>query len=144
MIQTETLEAELKCRGYSAGHPWYYLLGGKRPTLKQINAYAERFERRGYRVEEIDAAHRLPEPKRTAALSKVRSDIMEDLGRDMSGYREAVRNLSAYRENHQPEASPRSCDDVHVAISLKFSHLLNDFIHLQKLDSMPAQLDLFQ
>jgi len=143
MKQTETLKEELECGGYCAGHPWYYLLGGKRPTLKQISAYAERFEKRGYRAEEIDAVHRLPEPKRTAALSKTRAEIMDGLRRDMSGYRRAVRNLSAYRENHQPDVSPRSCDDVHVAISLKFSHLLNDFIHLQKLDSIPSQLDLF-
>ncbi|OKL42914.1 hypothetical protein [Pseudovibrio exalbescens] len=143
MTQTEIFKTELECGGYSAGHPWYYLLGGKRPTLKQISAYAERFEKRGYRAEEIDAAHRLPEPKRTQVLLKIRAEIMEGLRRDMSGYREAVRNLSAYRKNHQPEASPKICDDAHVAMSLKFSHLLNDFIHLQKLDSVPSQLDLF-
>ncbi len=142
MTQAEILEIELECGGYSAGHPWYYLLGGKRPTLKQISAYAERFEKRGYRVEEIDAAHRLPEPKRTAALSKIRAEIMDGLRRDMSGYRRAVRNLSAYRKANQPEASPKICDDVHVAVSLKFSHLLNDFIHLQKLGSIPSQLSL--
>jgi len=136
-------QAELTYGGYSAGHPWYYLLGGKRPTLKQIGAYAERFEKRGYRAEEIDAAHRLPEPKHTAALSKIRAEIMDGLRRDISGYRRAVRDLSAYRKNHQPEANPRICDDVHVAMSLKFSHLLNDFIHLQKLNSIPSQLDLF-
>ncbi|AQQ04124.1 hypothetical protein B0E33_11420 [Roseibium algicola] len=143
MTQTETLEIELECGGYCAGHPWYYLLGGKRPTLKQIWAYAQRFERRGYRAEEIDAAHRLPEPKRTQVLSKIRAEIMDGLHRDMSGYPRAVRNLSAYRKTRQPDTSPRICDDVHVAMSLKFSHLLNDFIHLQKLDSIPSQLDLF-
>ena len=143
MTQTETLKEELECGGYSAGHPWYYLLGGKRPTMKQIKANAERFEKRGYRAEEIDAAHRLPEPKRTVALSKIRAEIIEGLRRDISGYRRAVRNLSAYRKAHQPEDCPKICDDVHVAMSLKFSHLLNDFIHLQKLDSMPSQLDLF-
>jgi hypothetical protein len=143
MTQTGTLEIELECGGYCAGHPWYYLLGGKRPTLKQISAYAQRFERCGYREEEIDEAHRLPEPKRTAALSKIRAEIMDGLRRDISGYRRAVRNLSAYRKINQPEDCPKICNDVHVAISLKFSHLLNDFIHLQKLDSLPSQLDLF-
>jgi hypothetical protein len=143
MTQTTSSEIELACCGYSAGHPWYYLLGGTVPTLKQISAYAQKFEQRGYRVEEIDAAHRLPEPKRTQTLSKIRADIMEGMHRDISGYRRAARNLTEYRKNHQPEASPRCCDDVHVAISLKLSHLLNDFIHLQKLDSIPSQLDLF-
>ncbi|NKX63283.1 hypothetical protein HEP89_04165 [Labrenzia sp. 5N] len=143
MTQTTSIEIELECGGYSAGHPWYYLLGGTVPTLKQIRAYAQKFEKRGYRVEEIDTAHRLPEPKRTAALSKIRADIMEGLRGDISGFRRAARNLTEYRKKHQPEASPRICDGVHVAISLKFSHLLNDFIHLQKLDSIPSQLDLF-
>lgn len=143
MTQATPSEIELECGGYSAGHPWYYLLGGKRPTLKQISAYAERFEKPGYRAEEIDVAHRLPEPKRTQVLLKIRAAIMEDLRRDISGYRRAVRNLSAYRKAYQPEACPKICGDVHVAMSLKFSHLLNDFIHLQKLKSMPSQLNLF-
>ncbi|WP_156884543.1 hypothetical protein [Stappia stellulata] len=143
MTQANTSKIEMECGGYSAGHPWYYLLGGPVPTLKQIRSYAEKFERRGYRAEEIDAAHRLPEPKRTHALSKIRADIMEELRRDISGYRRAAKNLTEYRKQHQPEASPRICDGVHVAISLKLSHLLNDFIHLQKLDSIPSQLDLF-
>jgi len=110
--------------------------------LKQISAYAERFEKRGYRAEEIDAAHRLPEPKRTAALSKIRADIMEGLRKDISGYRRAARNLTEYRKTNQSEGCPKICDDVHLAMSLKFSHLLNDFIHLQKLGSIPSQLSL--
>ena len=38
---------ELSHKGYSAGHPWYYFLGGAVPTIKEIKAksYRERVQR---------------------------------------------------------------------------------------------------
>lgn len=142
-MRANPLDADLECGGYSAGHPWYYVRGGSVPTLRQIRAYAVRFEKRGYMAEEIEAAHKLPEPRRGAALDKIRAQVLQSLRADIRGYRRAARQLGAYRHQFGLREEPPRCEDAHVAMSLKFCHILNDFIHLQILDDLPSQLSLF-
>lgn len=135
-------------RGYSAGHPWYYLLGGAIPTLKQIRAYAcasaTKNGYRGYLADEINAAHARQEPKRSAALRKIKAKVIAGLCDDISRYREVVRELRAYRQRNPLNESPLISADVHMSTSLKFAHIYNGFVHLNTLDALPdQQLDLF-
>ncbi len=143
MTHRNPAEFGLECGGYSAGHPWYYVRGGTVPTLKQIRGYASKFEKRGYMADEVETAHRLPEPRRGATLAKIRAQVLQSMRGDISGYRKAARQLAAYRGKHGFNEDPPRCEDVHVAISLKFCHTLNDFIHLRQLDALPSQLSLF-
>ena len=133
------------CGGYSAGHPWYYFLGGKVPTLKQIRAtaHARGDDYRGYRADEIDKAHLRAEPMRTNDLCKIRDEVLGGLCADISRYREVVRELHAYRAQHQYDESSMSCDGVHTSMSLKLAHIYNGFAHLKTLDALPIQSDLF-
>jgi hypothetical protein len=41
--------------GYSPGHPWYYHLGGRPLTFKQIRENVRRSGYRGYKPEDIAA-----------------------------------------------------------------------------------------
>lgn len=80
------------CCSYSAGHPWYYLLGGGVPTPKQIRAYAcARADKKGYRgylADKIDAAHPKQEPQRSEALRQIKARVISELCNDISRYRE--------------------------------------------------------
>lgn len=129
--------------GYSAGHPWCYVLGGDIPSLKQIRAYTLERGCRGYLAEEIDQAHMKSEPKRSQSLSKIRLSVLHSLRADISRYREVARDLRSLREAcEQAEQTPR-CKDIHTSMSLKFCHIMNGFAHLHTLDALPKQLDLF-
>lgn len=142
MIVARTME-EIK-GGYHSGHPWYYLLGNRVLTPKQIRDDAKASSYRGYRADDIRAAIRKPEPQRSEFIRKIRMEVMADLRKDITRYRQCAVELHAYRREHGVEAFPRSCDDVHVAISLKRNHIYNGFAHLALLDELPAQQgDLF-
>jgi len=66
------------------------------------------------------------------------------LRRDLSIYREVVRELRKEREQNPPQEPFQCCNDVHTAMSLKFSHIINDFAHLVYLDDLLSrQADLF-
>lgn len=128
---------------YSPSHPWYYKLGGKPLYPKQIQAEAIRSSINGYRSEEINAAHQQGEPRRSSKLRNIREEVLSDLRRDLSGYREAAFALHAERLN-QPVGQRTICSSAHVAVSLKYSHLSNDFAHLKQLESLlNVQPDLF-
>lgn len=130
--------------GYSAGHPWYYYLGGRRPRLKEIRADAEASSFGGYMARDIEQADGLSEPKRSHRLRAMRVQVCEELARDVSGYREQARALARRRQAGLDEVIEASCHDVHIGLSLKHSHLSNDFAHLAKLDELLAkQGDLF-
>lgn len=133
----------LLCGGYSAGHPWYYVLDGDIPRLKQIRAYALEREYRGYLAEEIDQAHLKPEPKRSQSLFKIRSNVLHSLRADISRYREVARDLRRLPEACEQAEQTQRCNDVHTSMSLKFCHIMNGFAHLSTLDALPKQLDLF-
>ncbi|MEM7069358.1 MAG: hypothetical protein AAF478_10790 [Pseudomonadota bacterium] len=53
---------------YPVGHPWYYLLGGKVPTPKQIQAKAIASEFRGYKANDLHRINKMSEPMRSEQL----------------------------------------------------------------------------
>ena len=135
--------SNLTHQGYSAGHPWYYLLGGAIPSIKAIRTCASAGGYAGCSACLIREADGKPEPKRTEALRYLRNLVRENLCGDISRYRECVRELRQWR-SEQDGTGQLECGGVHTAISLKFNHILNDFANLQRLDSLPKQVDLFE
>lgn len=133
----------LTCGGYGACHPWNYVLGGTVPKLKQIRAHALVRDYRGYLAKDIETANRKQEPDRTAALATLRAQVLDGIRKDIGKYRRAARNLHIVRKRKSSKSDEPSCDGVHVAISLKFNHLINGFVHLHTIDQLPKQFDLF-
>lgn len=130
-------------QGYSAEHPWNYLLGGDIPSIRAIRTCTILGKYPGCSACLIRDADAKPEPKRSEALRYLRNRTLEDLRGDISRYRECVRELRIWRDKHGGADKPE-CGDVHTAISLKFDHILNDFADLHRLDSLPKQGDLFE
>lgn len=132
----------LSHQGYSAGHPWYYLLGGDIPSIKSIRACAILGKYQGCSARLIREADASAEPKRTEALRCLRNRAIEDLRSDISRYRECAREMRRWRDKSQQVNEPE-CGGVHTAISQKFNHILNGFANLHCLDQLPKQGDLF-
>lgn len=131
-------------KNYNAGHPWYYFLGGSIPSLKEIQDDARQSKYQGYRRDDIAAADRKSEPTRSNALRAIRSDVLIELKRDIAGYRKRALELHRYRAANALPDEPVVCDGIHTNISLKHSHLFNDFGHLIYLDELLSkQGDLF-
>lgn len=130
-------------RGYGAGHPWYYLLGGEIPTLKAIQAHAKAMNYGGYAADDIVKAAAKAEPQRTAALNSFTSKFRADLQNDISRYCQCVRELNALPKQSLQAEMPTVCNGKHVSMSLKFNHLINDFVHLHVLEGLHTQRDLF-
>jgi len=132
-------------RGYHAGHPWYYLLGGDVLTPKQIQAEAIASDYCGYKADDLRKIDNQLEPKRSDSLRKWQAKFKADLKSDLSIYREVARELRHEREINPLKEIPVSCSGVHTAMSLKHAHLYNDFAHLHFLDELLGrQLDLFR
>jgi hypothetical protein len=128
---------------YDSFHPWFYKLGGKRLSLKEIREAVRKSGYRGYMCEDIDAADKLAEPKRSAALRKLRDKARRDLSADIAIYREVSLQLARHRQTFG-QIDPNGCADVFVSMSLKHNHIYNDFAHLAALDSLlKRQLSLF-
>ena len=137
-------QTPLTCGGYNAGHPWYYLLGGKVPTPKQIRADAVAQGYHGYMEERIIAVSQKPEPQRSEKLRQIKADIMRGLVEDISRYRNIALQLHRDRTAHGLEENPTCCNDIHTGMSLKYVHIYNGFGHLALLDSLLEQQgDLF-
>lgn len=133
----------LRFADYSAGHPWYYYLGGPVLSPKQIRAEVNEDSYLGY-ISTIDEADQRAEPERSHELRKIRNQVLCELKRDLSRYREVVFKLHAHRREHENEEIGLSCDHVHTNVSLKHNHLYNGFGHLLRLDDLLArQPDLF-
>lgn len=124
--------------GYNAGHPWYYLRGGRIPTPKQIQAYARGRDYRGYLADEIGAASKKCEPQRLESLRAIRSEIMAQLGRDLSRYRQLAHELRQHRLGNPMDWERPVGLNVHTNLSLKFAHIYNDFSRLNFLDDLPS------
>lgn len=133
----------LSHQGYSAGHPWYYLLGGDIPSIKSIRTCAILGKYPGCSARLIRKADAKAEPKRTEALRHLRNRAIEDLRYDISRYRECVSELRRWRDKNEQVDRPE-CGGVHTAISQKFNHILNGFANLYRLDQLPKQGDLFE
>lgn len=130
--------------GYSSGHPWYYVLGGRRLRMKEIRADAEASGYHGYMARDIEQADNYVEPKRSHTLRAMRERVVKELARDVPRYRELSRRLARRREAGAEDLNQAICDDIHTNISLKHNHLFNDFAHLARLDDLLSkQGDLF-
>ncbi len=130
--------------GYNAGHPWYYVLGGRVQSPKQILQAVKEQGYQGYMAADIAEANRKPGQKRTQALRTLKAQILTELKKDMSAYRQYACWLRQYRQKHELSEIAPTCEGVHIAISLKYSHVYNDLAHLHTLDHLlAAQPDLF-
>lgn len=126
--------SRISIHGYDPGHPWFYVLGGPVLPLRMIRAQVQNSGYKGYR-NEIEKAARKPEPKRSALLTEIHAQVLQELKRDISGYRSAARTLSLYRKRTDLPEKPQ-CEGVHVAISLKHNHIFNDFAHLIQIEQL--------
>lgn len=135
---------KLSHKGYSAGHPWYYFLGGAALKLKEIKASVDSDGYEGYLAEDIKAIAGKSEPQRTRAIGQMRRKLMDDIQQDILIYRRCVRELRQYRYQN-PQAKGGCCAEIHTSMSLKHNHIYNGFANLKTLDALPEQqLDLFQ
>jgi len=128
--------------GYNAGHPWFYVLGGKIPSIKAIRAAVQESAYQGYLAGEIFEKNGLAEPRRSKMLQSLRGKVMAELSGDIERYRQAACELRRFRATNTCNPKP-VCADVHTAISLKFSHIYNGLANLRTLDSLPKQGELF-
>jgi hypothetical protein len=110
--------------GYGSGHPWYYKLGGKVLSPKQIKQSVRHSGYLGYMCADIEAADDKSEPQRSNALRAIKTKVLDDLVADLSGYRARARELAALRKVSDQPSEP-SCADLHMSISLKHNHLFN-------------------
>ncbi|WP_395173525.1 hypothetical protein [Roseibium alexandrii] len=130
--------------GYPVGHCWYYLLGGKVLSPKQIRQKTLDSGYQGYAAEDIALADRKAEPQRSSALRQLRAKFEADLQQDISRYRQCVLALHRYRKVSPITGRPTCAEDVHVNLSLKYAHLVNNFAHLATIDNLlNRQGDLF-
>jgi hypothetical protein len=129
---------------YSAGHPWYFHLGGPIPGPRAIRDHVIASGYGGYRASEIAVADKRPEPARTRALTALENDIRRELKSDLHRYRQTVRELKLWQEaNGQTEPGP-TCADIHIAMSLTFAHVMNGLANLRSITACSRrQLDLF-
>lgn len=125
--------------GYNPTHPWYYLLGGPILLPRTIKAYVALREYRGYRANDIAAADRLAEPKRSRRLDAIKAEVLEDLRKDMARYRHLACMLRTRRRGEGVPQNPCRSDDLDTAISLKFAHLYNGYGHLIYLESLTGR-----
>ena len=129
---------------YSAGHPWYYKLGGPTPKPKQILADVKESDYQGYMRDDIAAASHKTEPQRSEALRNIRGKVLTDFRSDLSQYRKLACELRQQRKQGTDMEERPICSDIHTSMSLKYCHLYNDLAHLKYLDELLAfQGDLF-
>ena len=62
---------------------------------------------------------------------------------DIARYRELARALNNERKGEADAAAKAFCSNVCVSMSLKYAHIYNGFAHLDVLDALPRQGDLF-
>lgn len=126
---------------YSPGHPWYYVLGG---PVVPLSVIAVTVRQRGYQgyLTTIDKADSKSEPDRSGELRQIKAEVLSDFWKDVSRYRDVVRNLHRYRKTNTGDTP--ECTDVHMSVSLKHNHLYNAFAHLIRIEEMLSlQPDLF-
>lgn len=129
---------------YDTSHCWYYLLGGAVLSPKQIRNNVRRSGYQGYAARDINAAARKAEPQRSAALRRLRDQFKASLMNDLAIYRCHAVSLRRYRLKTPLPNKPECAAGIHVAISLKHNHLVNDFAHLITIDDLLSQQqDLF-
>lgn len=128
---------------YNSGHPWYYKLGG---AILKPNEILEAVKNRGYQgymAEDISKADRRAEPKRTKALREIKEKVLADMWRNISSYRIYANQLRQERQKGSVEPEGHSCNDLHTSMSLKHNHIYNDLAHLNYLNRLLTQFELF-
>lgn len=144
-METETQPKNAAPYGdYKVSHFWYYVLGGRPLYPSEIREEVRASNYRGYLRHDIAKLDKKADPARSEALRRLREDVCTSLRKDISIYRAYVLQLHLYRAIAEfADAKPR-CEDVHVSVGLKHSHLFNDFAHLEYLDALlDRQLELF-
>lgn len=131
--------------GYEPGHPWYYKLGGTVLKPKEILEAVKLSGYQGYNADEIKKADNKAEPERSSSLRSHRQSALKDLHIDITRYRELACQLRDYRKMETAEQIAQPiCSDIHTNISLKISHIYNEFAHLVYIDDLLSQqLGLF-
>ena len=76
MKGAKIMKSALTHQGYSAGHPWYFHLGGAAPPPKAIRAAVRMAGYRGYREADIAEADALSEPSSTRRLDAIRQEVL--------------------------------------------------------------------
>jgi hypothetical protein len=144
IAQKKWTEENYKYRGYCPGHPWYYFLGGRPRRPREILEATRQSGCQGYAREDIKAADAMAEPRRSEVLRALRDKFRADLARDISRYRECVRQLRNTVWDIPDGSRVVSSGEIHTALSLKHNHMVNDFAHLISLDELlTKQRDLF-
>lgn len=129
--------------GYRPGHPWYYRLGGRILFPKEILNDAKGSDYLGYREDDIKQIDAKAEPARSEGLRQIRAECLKELKSDMARYREVALEIHAYRQSGDDKEFPISHCPF-LAMSLKYSHLFNEFAHLVYIDRLLSiQPDLF-
>lgn len=119
---------------YSPSHPWFYKLGGKPISLKNIRHQVIQSQYQGYLADDIAKLHKMPEPNRSNRLLGMREECLAELRRDIQIYRRLRRELAHQIRNNTHNHDSTICTDIDVSLSLKYSHLSNHFAHLNALD----------
>jgi hypothetical protein len=97
----------------------------------------------GYRDDEFSKLAHQPEPNRSAEIRETQETVKVELRKDIARYRQCAFELHRYRETQDFSDELSSCDEVHTNLSLKVAHMINGFAHLNQLESMDRQTDLF-
>lgn len=130
--------------GYPVGHCWYYRLGGDILKPKAIRQYVRTCGGRGYMAQEIEGIDRMSEPKRSAKLRELQQTFQRHLSEDLSRYRQLAHQIRQERRTHAEPIERPIATCIYMGVSLKFSHLFNDFAHLDQVDHLlTRQGDLF-
>lgn len=138
---TKTVQAN----DYGAGHCWYYKLGGKALTPKQILADVKKSGYQGYMQDDFEKLNKKAEPMRSAGIRKLTLKVKESLKHNMAQYRKYARELADLRKHPSLLDQDPICSDVDMNMSLKHNHIYNDFAHLVYLETIKSkQLDLFE
>ncbi len=128
---------------YESGHPWYYYLGGKILTPKNILENAKLSNYQGYLENDVKKFDLLDEPKRTQKFNELFRNELFELKRNLSLYRKYVLEISLRRKNNLIGENEPICDDIYMSMSLKHNHIFSNFRHLILLESFQKQMDLF-
>jgi hypothetical protein len=118
---------------YSTGHPWYYVLGGKILSLKEIWQEVDTATYKGYLEAEIDKAS-----GNTRKLQEMKTKAIVRVKEDISRYRQCALELHRYRKALPKDWHPE-CDDIHTAMGLKRNHIFNEFANLKQINELLQQ-----
>ena len=123
---------------YNTGHPWYYVLGGKVPSIKAIWKEVAHLDYKGCKEDDIKKA-----AGNSSKLRALKAQSFLRLKNDISSYRKYALELHRYRKSHSTD-DHLVCEDIHVSLSLKNNHIYNELAHLRYIEELLSyQPDLF-